>query len=1284
MDSKNKDSFMKHVNSVSSPINGFDNSQLRGNTYHSDGLEVGRSSEKGTENIFVDKNNLHSSCDSVECLQHEDQHEPPVADVESGDVVKATAKRGTDVVFHTSEPVCDNDKCHTKHQCVLDSITNSSSDGQNETCENCHFEDQNSKFNSTKNCCSKLFIRTADNDSQKGSQEGLSDEEQSYKDKSSSHPEKGPDKVECHTADKEGFNQNSDTLSCVETGEETCGQKDDTSCEAVKVKSDHEEETSQNCNMGIKVTLDAETNVPVSEDIKCESGKPNRNVESNKVIVNDGHINIPDCVGPTGRNVEHCHEVKPGKEIPSNQCEDSYGVRVLKDLDVAKQVNKNTDHTPRTPLIQNSSQFINHVIHGSKKICVDTCDFGISACNMNNVTQEICFSKQKLKTDETNDSLPHIPELMKSGLLKDLTISVVPLEKNRDSLKSTPVKFLQEKPQENPLPPFLEAICGNTVTDEMVENILKVAEFPDFFQGEVTIGKFIPVKFPDNYNFRLHEDEVLLECPSMVTPLLMKKKDIFPPKVTLQNGDEKVEDATARHIKDKKIKSSKDLLKFSMGSEKFEKKEEGFKDKSEESLKTTVNTEEIREAEKISVGTEEKVEGRKMNATRLPVTLVADNENRKVITEKNENDSNKGKELSPQTNCNVQEDRKEFLTNTAIGYLTALGLSRVQEWHRKDLMKSKERHIRRAGKTKQLEHELAIIEAAYLQAKKANEPFVFKSHKCSFCNFKSESVIVMDGHNLVPYMTPRKEFGCHLCEFCTRNPTAILYHMETEHRKMGQLPVPSQFHECPFCPFDTNHKQKLNSHINRCQKFFVLGKNQSTELDIPAQTVKPITIMDIKAYMYERQLIELATATRRPGHPPGSRGDHRINVPRPQANISRPFIPSDMLQYNRPLYQHLADGVTLQSRMPVSSYSRSASVVAINRIPQTARSALFRPSSHAVPTNHIYHVVGSRNTVPIFSSNGQTSSCRPVSQMSNASESAPQPVALFTNVAVSASGTSVSTVNKESLLKAELSPPQPPKLQGPFLPSSGKSAPGETILPSNSFVICEICDGYIKNQEELRSHMHMIHKVKIHPKMLQNRPPLNCQKCQWRFFTDQGLERHLLGSHGLVTSNMQELAQRSQDGGRCTICGRVYVCKLVAHMNQVHKIMLKPAHLSYKCTVCTATFNLYKLFENHVYVVHSGSVKRRVEDDSSDQPPKKRTGVRSTNTTPSRANPRLKSKKATPPVRTGAGNGKSKVSAVTGEERVPDRNSGKQKCGDCGIETTGCRRSPRRRKVPVE
>ena len=84
----------------------------------------------------------------------------------------------------------------------------------------------------------------------------------------------------------------------------------------------------------------------------------------------------------------------------------------------------------------------------------------------------------------------------------------------------------------------------------------------------------------------------------------------------------------------------------------------------------------------------------------------------------------------------------------------------------------------------------------------------------------------------------------------------------------------------------------------------------------------------------------------------------------------------------------------------------------------------------------------------------------------------------------------------------------------------------------------------------------------------------------------QGLERHLLGSHGLVTASMQDLANKGQDSGRCPVCGKMFHWKLLNHVAKDHQKTLKPAHLSYKCTVCTATFGQYKLFENHVYSAH--------------------------------------------------------------------------------------------------
>lgn len=62
---------------------------------------------------------------------------------------------------------------------------------------------------------------------------------------------------------------------------------------------------------------------------------------------------------------------------------------------------------------------------------------------------------------------------------------------------------------------------------------------------------------------------------------------------------------------------------------------------------------------------------------------------------------------------------------------------------------------------------------------------------------------------------------------------------------------------------------------------------------------------------------------------------------------------------------------------------------------------------------------------------------------------------------------------------------------------------------------------------------------------------------------------------------------------------QVYQWKLLNHVARDHNMTLKPAHLSYKCTVCTATFGMYKQFENHVYSAHSVVAKRVMEKKSS-------------------------------------------------------------------------------------
>ena len=49
-----------------------------------------------------------------------------------------------------------------------------------------------------------------------------------------------------------------------------------------------------------------------------------------------------------------------------------------------------------------------------------------------------------------------------------------------------------------------------------------------------------------------------------------------------------------------------------------------------------------------------------------------------------------------------------------------------------------------------------------------------------------------------------------------------------------------------------------------------------------------------------------------------------------------------------------------------------------------------------------------------------------------------------------------------------------------------------------------------------------------------------------------------MGSHGLVTASMQDLANKGQDSGRCPVCGKVYQWKLLNHVAKDHmKVMIE-------------------------------------------------------------------------------------------------------------------------------
>ncbi|GAB0099176.1 MOG interacting and ectopic P-granules protein 1 [Sergentomyia squamirostris] len=479
-------------------------------------------------------------------------------------------------------------------------------------------------------------------------------------------------------------------------------------------------------------------------------------------------------------------------------------------------------------------------------------------------------------------------------------------------------------------------------------------------------------------------------------------------------------------------------------------------------------------------------------------------------------------------------------------FFMTIGINLVQEHVQTDLLRiQKKKRNQDSARLGQIQTAINSLMKNLEISKDKNEPFKFPMKRCEFCNFKTESALAMANHYEKPHLK-NNLFTCNFCSFSTRAMHDVMFHMEALHNIKSKIEKGMLCHVCPNCPFEDNGKSKLARHALSCAKKF----KPEVNLAPPMDWEPPAKIPRIKP---RHGLVGTATA-----------------------------------------YQQM----TAQQQQRVLT---AASMPRLSINPVNAMRGRGRPQSVT-------------NKTPVGTVlRGNNTAMRPIMPTGNFLGGNNFPMATAQNASMMQQvSSSLSTKNKGLQQQPSISiTPLPRQGSTTMTPAALQAAaaaaaaaasknlkPGQHPSGSggkSTFVICEICDGYIKDLDQLRSHMQWIHKVKIHPKMIYNRPPLNCQKCQFRFFTDQGLERHLLGSHGLVTSSMQEAANRGQDSGRCPVCGRVYQWKLLNHVSRDHNMTLKPAHLSYKCTVCTATFGMYKQFENHVYSAHSTVAKKAMD-----------------------------------------------------------------------------------------
>ncbi|XP_070194770.1 MOG interacting and ectopic P-granules protein 1-like [Littorina saxatilis] len=162
-----------------------------------------------------------------------------------------------------------------------------------------------------------------------------------------------------------------------------------------------------------------------------------------------------------------------------------------------------------------------------------------------------------------------------------------------------------------------------------------------------------------------------------------------------------------------------------------------------------------------------------------------------------------------------------------------------------------------------------------------------------------------------------------------------------------------------------------------------------------------------------------------------------------------------------------------------------------------------------------------------------------------------------------------------------------------------KQAPAPN-QPNGNFEVCEICGGYVKDRKALRIHFFYAHRIDMPFGVFERpQPPLYCATCFARFWTAQGLQKHI----EVHKNDMQSTTQTNNGvAGKCISCGH-RVPNILMHMRMVHNRELRHYLAALMCIFCGNRFLTKKETENHMSKMH-GVIVKNSSVQSSAPPPK--------------------------------------------------------------------------------
>jgi hypothetical protein len=394
---------------------------------------------------------------------------------------------------------------------------------------------------------------------------------------------------------------------------------------------------------------------------------------------------------------------------------------------------------------------------------------------------------------------------------------------------------------------------------------------------------------------------------------------------------------------------------------------------------------------------------------------------------------------------------------------------------------------------------------------------------CKSCAFWSTSINVLEHHYEFAHEPTVGVLQCAMCGFECALENEFVFHMEAEHARQGRIRPKSLFYVCPTCPHENRTDKVFKTHLEKCLKSYKPKSNLGPSVadsDIPIKKAKKAASVAPSLMLTSNEMPEVAPLPLFTNH---------------QA----------MNSVNNILLQSQAN----RSLNAVSAHSGLANIPTVfpgGQMPYM--SAQPRASYTSGPTAQFTASTGS--SLPQFS-------------VRVPSGPAIHPLVLSAEANALRQNGLPANIEFQSIVNA--------------VPRTLNTA--DYLMQVE---VCELCDAFVRGRSSLRVHLNRAHKIDVHHSVLTCKlPPVTCDRCTQRFWTTQGLRRHVKLSHD--GDNINKIRAPTYT---CSICGVKHVNHVLEHLRDEHGISVSQVLAMKQCPCCGELDNSLASLYEHMLASH--------------------------------------------------------------------------------------------------